>query len=190
MKKLIHFDKNSKINVKSYVLIKNGKIKEYRGINIVGNLYFKTPVKNVIEELDETFELFFISKFERKRTETAGNYELICHSISKNFADRKIYLKLNFIEKFIIDYSKEQSVFHEMKFKQKLIYAIIFIFIPFIFMFLWNYFTNNNSKTSQSQRPNPDFITNNQDTIIPTIKATIVSDKTIKFERDSIQSLQ
>jgi hypothetical protein len=148
MKKRIYFDKT--VNINPYeisILIKNGKIREYHGFNLTN--YFVAsmiPNPNIQEgdldyktiELEEDFKLLKVGKYDKKKKGIKANYKIECSELFQ-LTLKDVYIKLNFIEKFLIDFDKKQTTFHEMKFKQKLIYYLIFS-IPLLFI---GYYLNN-----------------------------------------------
>jgi hypothetical protein len=185
MKKRLYFDKTVKIDpVKIYVLIENAKIREYHGVNLT-NLYVASviPNPNIKEgdldyksiEMNEDFNLSKVGKYDRKKEGIKANYKIECHELSKlTFKD--VYLNLNFIEKFRIDYAKKQTTFHEMKFKQKFIYFLIFS-IPALFIV---YYLNNsgilsNNNQTKNETPVESVGKESKDLSIEIIKAPSVT---------------
>tara|TARA_R110001592_G_scaffold153533_1_gene382076 strand:- start:327 stop:905 length:579 start_codon:yes stop_codon:yes gene_type:complete len=188
MKKQLYFLDNFQIPDKLYVLIIDGKIREFVGaefssVFFVGGKY--PEIKKF--EINKSFSLLKVNKYDRKKMNIKANYKISCSYLSSMLLFDS-YVKLNPIEKFVIDYSKKESIFHKMNFNQKLISTLAFVTIPFIFMYYWNYPVNKNSKDLQIQSPNPDLKTINQDMKTPSIKADTVSVQTMKFERDSLKS--
>ncbi|MDE5424118.1 hypothetical protein L3073_18035 [Ancylomarina sp. DW003] len=138
------------------ILIENGKIREYHGLNFTN--YFVAsmiPNPNIQEgdfdyktiEMNEDFKLSKVAKYDSKKNGIKANYKVECHELYQStFKD--VYVNLNFIEKFRIDYAKKQTIFHEMKFKQKLVYFLLFS-IPALFI---AYLLNNSGKlTTKNQ---------------------------------------
>jgi len=188
MRKKLFFDDTFRINRSMYILIDNGKIREYDGANFIPFILNGTPQPEFkIFEINSDFELVKLSKYDQKKLNINANYKVDCHYLlSKLLKDS--HIKLNPIEKFRIDYSKKESVFHKMNFNQKLIAFICFSLLPLLIGFTWNYFAKIDSKTEQTQSPKPDSTTINQDRKVPTIKADTVSDNTIKLDLDSLVS--
>lgn len=146
MKKRVHFDETVKIDpIKIYILIENGKIREYHGINLT-NVFVASiiPNPNIKEgdfdykmvEMDEDFTLSKVGKYDRNNKGIKANYKIECHELFQ-FTFKEVYINLRIIDKFRIDYAKRQTIFHEMKFKQKIIYFLIFsiptLFIGYLF---------------------------------------------------------
>jgi hypothetical protein len=134
MRKRLYFDNTVKIRpYEISVLIKNGKIREYYGFNFTN--YFVAsiiPNPNIQKgdfdyktvEMNEDFTLSKVGKYDRKKSDINANYKIECHELLQlTFKD--VYFRLNFIEKFIIDYAKKESIFHQVKFARKLLILVL-----------------------------------------------------------------
>lgn len=151
MKKKLYFDNTVNIEtIEISILIANGKIREYHGLNFTN--YFVAsmiPNPNIKKgdfdyktiEMQEDFRLSKVDKYDRKKKGIKANYKIDCYELFQ-LTLKDVYLNLSFIEKFRIDYAKNQTIFHEMKFKQKLVYFLLFS-IPAL---LIGYFLNKSGK--------------------------------------------
>ncbi|NQY30710.1 MAG: hypothetical protein HRT69_14730 [Flavobacteriaceae bacterium] len=187
MRKKLHFDGSFNVNRSLYILIDNGEIREYEGADFSPLIIFGKPqpeFKTFYLKLD--FKLIKVSKYDQKKLNIKANYKIECNYFLSVFLITTPYIKLNSFEKFRIDYSKKESILHKMNFNQKLISALSFVTIPFLFSVLLSYCTNNNTKALQIQSPNPDLKTIKQNRNIPIIIADSVSVQTEKFDRDSL----
>jgi hypothetical protein len=186
MKKQLYFLDNFQIPDKLYVLIIDGKIREFLGAEFSSILFSGGNYPKIQKfEINKNFNLLKINKYDRKRLNIKANYQIRCSYLSSMLVFDS-YVKLNRIEKFLIDYSKKESIFHKMNFNQKLLSAFSFVTIPFLFMYGLNHFVNDDSKDTQIQSPKPNLKTINQDMKVPIIIADSVSVETMKFERDSL----
>ncbi len=188
MKKKLHFDETFKIGRSLYILIDNGRIREYEGADFMPLILNgePQPVYKTFE-LNSEFKLIKVSKYDQKKLNIKANYKVDCRYLMGKFL-KDSYIKLNWFEKFMIDYSKEESILHKMNFNQKLISVLSFVTLPFLFMLAWNHFINNDYKDSQTQTPNPDLKTINQERKVPINKADSVSTQTIKLDLDSLST--
>ncbi|SEE66423.1 hypothetical protein SAMN04487765_3678 [Tenacibaculum sp. MAR_2010_89] len=186
MRKKLYFDETFKIGRSLHILINNGKIREYEGADFMPLILHGQPQPEFKTfELNSDFKLIKVSKYDRKKLNIKANYQVDCHYLRGKFL-KDSYIKLNVIEKFIINYSKKESILHKMNFNQKLISVLAFVTIPFLFMLGWNHFMNKESNDSKSQIPNPDSKTINQEIKTPIIKVDSVSTQTIKLDLDSL----
>jgi hypothetical protein len=186
MKKQLYFLDNFQIPDKLYVLIIDGKIREFFGAEFSSIMFLGGNYPEIEKfEINKNFVLLKINKYDRKKLNIKANYQIQCSYLSSMLIFDS-YVKLNRIEKFMIDYSKKESIFHKMNFNQKLLSAFSFVTIPFLFMYGLNHFVNNSSKDKQIQSPKPDLKTINQDMKVPIIIADSVSAKTMKLEGDSL----
>jgi len=116
MKKELHFDEIFDIGISMYILIENGKIRKYEGADFIPLMvYGKPQFEFKTFEIDSDFELIKLSKHERKKLNISANYRVECDYLFAKFIKHS-YIKLNPFEKFKIDYSKKQTLFHKMIF--------------------------------------------------------------------------
>lgn len=188
MRKKLHFDETFKIGRSLYILIDSGKIREYEGADFMPLILHGHPQPEFKTfELNSDFKLIKVSKYDRKKLNIKANYKVDCHYLMGKFL-KDSYINLNVFEKFMIDYSKKESILHKMNFNQKLISVLSFVTVPFLFMLGWNHFINKDSNDFQNQSPNPDSKTINQEIKTPIIKADSVSTQTIKLDLDSLST--
>lgn len=186
MKKKLYFDKTVNIDTfKLFIYIFNGKVREYHGFDLATG-FIATVVPNVklgkndldfkIFELNSEFQLIKIGKYDRKKHGIDANYKIECRDLfEKTLKD--MYVRLNVFEKFKIDYDKGESILHRMKFKEKLVYFIIFSLPSMVF----GYYLNNWTKKA------PDSITTTDSNNKLNDKNTIELDS---LQKQSIQSLE
>ncbi len=188
MKKKLHFDESFKIGRPLYILIDNGKIREYEGADFLPLILHGKP-QPVFKtfELNSEFKLIKISKYDQKKLKIKANYKIECSYLFGKFL-KDTYLKLSIFDKFIIDYCKKESILHKMNFTQKIL-GLIFISIPLLFFgSVIKSCENQNTKKDFDHSKKPDLTTKSHDTIIAKKKADNVSVITTKFERDSLVS--
>lgn len=134
MRKRLYFDNTVKISpYEVSVLIQNGRIREYYGFNFTNHFIASIiPNPNIQEgdldyktiEMDEDFTLSKVGKYDREKSGIKANYKIECHELFQ-LTLKDVYLRLNFFEKFIIDYAKKESIFHQVKFAQKLLIVLL-----------------------------------------------------------------
>lgn len=137
-----------------YILIIDGKIREFDGADFVPLILHGTPQPDFKTfGLNADFKLEKVSKYDRNKHDINANYKIICHELfSKCLKDT--YIKLNWCSKFRIDYAKKEDVLHKMNFNQKLVSFIVFTTLPFLIGFSWKYlFTNTDEKGVDSVAP-------------------------------------
>lgn len=188
MRKKLHFDETFKIGRSLYILIDSGKIREYEGADFMPLILHGHPQPEFKTfELNSDFKLIKVSKYDRKKLNIKANYKVDCHYLMGKFL-KDSYINLNVFEKFMIDYSKKESILHKMNFTQKIL-GLIFISIPLLFFgSLIKSCENQNPKNDFDQSKKPDLITKNQDSIIAIKKADSVSTQTIKLDLDSLST--
>jgi hypothetical protein len=174
MRKKLYFDKTVSLITPMYILIDNGKIREFEGADLTPAIFSGKSVIYETHYTNSDFEIIKLSKYDRKKQEINANYQIKSNYLFSNFI-KDTYINLNFFEKFLIDYDKKQSVFHKMNFNQKLISTLFFVTIPFLFTVTWNYFENKSKKIEAIQSPKPDSTKINQEIKIPKIKADTIS---------------
>jgi hypothetical protein len=174
MRKKLYFDKTVSLITPMYILIDNGKIREFEGADLTPAIFSGKSVIYETHYTNSDFEIIKLSKYDRKKQEINANYQIKSNYLFSNFI-KDTYINLNIFEKFLIDYDKKQSVFHKMNFNQKLISTLFFVTIPFLFTVTWNYFENKSKKIEAIQSPKPDSTKINQEIKIPKIKADTIS---------------
>lgn len=161
MKKRLYFDETVSIETdKLYVIIHDNKIREYHGFNLTTSfISVIMPNPNIkqsdldykVFELNDDFKLKKIGRYDRNKRKIKANYQIDSNELFQ-LTMKDVFIRLNFIEKFFIDYAKKESIFHEMKFKQK----VLFFFLFSIPALLIGYFLNNlNNHSNNAQRLNP-----------------------------------
>jgi hypothetical protein len=171
LKKKLYFDKTVNLDdFELFIYIFNGKLREYHGFDlataIISSIIPNGNPENVnqdyhIFEFDSEITLTKVSKYDRKKLGTKANYKIDSTALfEKTLKD--VYIKLNAIEKFIIDYDKGKSILHRMKFKEKLIYFVL-ISIPSMFLgYLLSNWTNKspdrNNNTIEKRIIEPDSL--------------------------------
>jgi len=158
MKKRIYFDKTVDLESrKFYVVIHDGKVREYHGINLVtvfvvsmipnpnrkkGDLEFKSF------EMNADFKLIKVGKYDKKKYQIKAKYKIECKDLS-DLTMKDAYVRLNFLERFIIDYDKKDTVFHRIKLKQQIV-TTLFVAIPtaIIIMLFGLFFKKDNNQSS------------------------------------------
>lgn len=151
MKKKLYFDKTFNIGKSLYILIDSGKLREYDGADFTGLILQGIQPIFKIYYLNSNFKLSKVSKYDRRILEIKGNYKIESFDLTK-FIIKDTYIKLNFVEKFLIDYSKKEDIFHKMNFNQKLILFLIFTVIPLIIGLGWNKWFRNDNKTNNMEQ--------------------------------------
>jgi len=185
MIKELYFDETIKIGRSLYILIDNGKIREYDGANFIQFWLHGHPQPEFKTfELNSDFKLIKISKYDRKKLNIKANYKVDSHDLISHLL-KDCYIKLSHFEKFKIDYSKKESILHKMNFNQKLISVLAFVTIPFLFMLAFKSIGHNDSKKQKSK---PDLEIINQDIKVQTNKFDNVSDSKTKFDIDTLSS--
>ena len=168
MKKRLFFDKTVDFeNLKHFIVISGGKVREYHGFDIASRFISdvipnsntnKNDLNYKVFEINADFKLEKVSRYDRRKNNIKGNYKIDCLELTEKTL-KDVYIRLNFIEKFNYDYIKKQTIFHKMKFKQKIIY-LFFISIPLL---LIGYLINNSGiKLNKLQKNYETTIDNNK----------------------------
>lgn len=168
MKKRLFFDKTVDFeNLKLFIVISGGKVREYHGFDIASRFISdvipnsntnKNDLNYKVFEINADFKLEKVSRYDRRKNNIKGNYKIDCLELTEKTL-KDVYIRLNFIEKFNYDYIKKQTIFHKMKFKQKIIY-LFFISIPLL---LIGYLINNSGiKLNKLQKNYETTIDNNK----------------------------
>lgn len=183
MKKRLYFDETVNIETdKLYVIIHDGKIREYHGYDLTtvfvafilpnGNIK-KSDLDFKLFELDDNFTLKKVGRYDRKKGKIKAKYQIDSHQLMQ-LTMKDVYIRLNFIEKFLIDFKKKETIFHQMKFKQRFI-VFLLISLPLLFI---GYFINNSDFLSKNQ------IHKNSSTVISDNKTEIL--KIVKIKTPAI----
>jgi hypothetical protein len=188
MKKKLYFS-NLDTDIEHYIEIHNGKLRKYVGLNsttlFIASFSTVKSIdidKSAILNLDikSDFKLTKLNSYDKKEIKTEANYKIESHEINQYvFGDA--FIKLNLFEKILIDYSKKETVFHEIKFKQLIVIGL-FVTLPIGLLIVYL----GNPNILQKNSPNPNLKITSQDSINAIQKATTISTKTIKLERDSL----
>jgi hypothetical protein len=176
MRKKLYFDKTFSIGIPMYILIDNGKIREFDGANFVTFFLKGMNPKFKLFKLNSDFSLERVSKYDKKKNGINANFKIICADLFSNIL-KETYIRLNPLEKFIIDYSKKETIFHNMNFTQKLLIAIL-ITIPTAIVVT--------QFKSCNQVNIPSLKTSNHAINTAISKADTVSTHTSKLDRDSL----
>lgn len=156
MKKKLYFDETVNLDPDElFIFIFNGKVREYHGYNLTSGFIAavipdvkldKNDLDFKVFEFNAEFRLIKIGKYDRKKHGINANYKIDCRELfEKTLKD--LYIRLNVFEKFKIDYDKGESILHRMKFREKLIYFLIFSIPSMVF----GYYLNNwTKKTPES----------------------------------------
>ena len=180
MIKKLYFDKTWQLNCNLTIEIIDGKIRKYNGGNFTPAILLGGSVKREIFELKSDFTLEKVHRYDRKKSGIDANYRIECGELFNKLI-KPCYIRLNPIEKFIIDYSKKETIFHEVKLKQLIVIGL-FVTLPIGLLI----FYLSNPNVFQKNSPNPSLKTINHVTTTPTNKAKIQSIKQPKLERDSL----
>jgi hypothetical protein len=176
MRKKIYFDKRFGVKKSMYILIDNGKIREFEGADFLPLILngHPQPEYKTFKTNDE-FKLEKVSKYDRKSLKIDGNYKVVCNYLFTKYLSES-YIKLNWIEKFMIDYSKKESIFHQVKFARKLLIAFS-LTIPIAFLLTQfkscngntNNLKNNNQVTNTKKGDITDLTQSNYLMPLPSI---------------------
>lgn len=124
IKKKIYFDNTW--NIKNlYIVIVNGKIRQFYGGHYSRVILFGGYIKNELIEIDTDFTLTKVPKYDRKLNGIKANYRIECYYLLQNLI-KPTYIRLNIFEKFIIDFSKKETLFQTEKFKLIALTTLIF----------------------------------------------------------------
>ncbi len=124
MIKKLYFDKTWQLNNHLTIEIINGKIRKYNGGNYTPAILFGGSVKREIFELKTDFTLEKIHRYDRKKSGIAANYRIDCMELTQKLL-KPCYIRLNPIEKFIIDYSKNESFIQKAEIKKMVIVSLL-----------------------------------------------------------------
>ena len=189
MKKKLYF--NNKINndIDFYIEIHGGKIRNFKGYNMHNTMIEALLNGGIVEngeirlldiETKSDFTLEKITKYDKNKFGIKANYRINSKEISQYILSGA-YIKLCLLEKILINFSKKETVFHEVKIKQLI---IIGLFVTLPIGLLIAYLSKLNVLEENS--PNPNLKITNQDSIEAVKKASPVSTKDIKLDRDSL----
>jgi len=143
MKKKLYFDKTWQLKHLSIEII-NGKIRKYHGGDFTPAILFGGSVKMETFELKSDFTLEKVLRYDRKKSGIDANYRIECGELFKKLI-KPCYIRLNPIEKFIIDYSKKESFIQKAEIKKMIIVsAFVSIFVTIPTSLLTNLLSNQN----------------------------------------------
>jgi|GEM_PF-3471776 len=189
MKKKLYFDNKIDTDIDYSIEIHGGRIRNFKGHNMAesmiktilnGGIIDDEIIKPLDIEKDFEFTIEKIKKYDKIKFGIKGNYIIKSKAISQ-YILVKTYIKLNLIEKFKIDYSKGETVFHKMNLLEKIITTFIFpLIIGLIIFYLTVYSTKENKKDTK-----PTLNSANQQ-INDIKKANSHSNQQIKLDRDSL----
>jgi hypothetical protein len=123
MKKDLYFDKTWQLKHLSIEII-NGKIRKYHGGNFTPAILFGGSVPLKTFELKSDFTLEKIHRYDRKNSGIHANYRIECPELLQKLL-KPCYIRLNPIEKFIIDYSKKESFIQKAEIKKMIVVSLI-----------------------------------------------------------------
>jgi hypothetical protein len=186
MRKKLFFDKTVSLHTPMYILIKNGKIREFDGADLTPAIFRGKPITFEIHETNTDFELIKVSKYDRKKQNISANYQIKCNYLFSKFV-KDTYIKLDLFDKFKIDYAKKQTVYHKMNFYQKIISFVVFGLLAFFAKEIYQSIPNKENNIEQTHLPKPESTTINQEMNVPKIKADTISTQKIKSESDSLR---
>ena len=187
MKKKLYFDNKIDTDIDFIIEIHGGKIRNFKGYNmhdamldalLNGKTDGEIRLLNIETKSDFTLEK--LTKYDKKKFGIKANYRINSKEISQ-YILRGAYIKLNPIEKTRINFSKKETVFHEVKLKQLIVIGM-FVTLPVGLLIVYL----SNPTIFQKNSPNPSLKIINQDSIDAIKKATTVSTKAIKLDRDSL----
>lgn len=124
MTKKLYFDKTWQLNCNLTIEIINGKIRKYDGGNFTPAILLGGSVKREIFELKSDFTLEKVHRYDRKKSGIDANYKIECGELFNKLI-KPCYIRLNPIEKFIIDYSKKESFIQKAEIKKMIIVSLI-----------------------------------------------------------------
>lgn len=144
MIKKLYFDKTWQLNCNLTIEIIDGKIRKYNGGNFTPAILLGGSVKREIFELKSDFTLEKVHKYDRKKSGIAANYKIECGELFNKLI-KPCYIRLNPIEKFIIDYSKKESFIQKAEIKKMIIVsAFVSIFVTIPTSLITNLLSNQN----------------------------------------------
>lgn len=145
MKKDLYFDKTWQLKYLSIEII-DGKIRKYHGGDFTPAILFGGSVPLKTFELKSDFTLEKIHKYDRKKSGINANYKIDCPELFQKIL-KPCYIRLNPIEKFIIDYTKNESFIQKAEIKKMIIVsAFVSIFVTIPTSLITNLLSNQNKK--------------------------------------------
>ncbi|MBL7110414.1 MAG: hypothetical protein ISS19_00555 [Bacteroidales bacterium] len=129
MKKKLYFRQNISLGpITFYIVIDNGKIREFHGFHLLNFMLTGNQPKFETYKFNDSFDLCKLSRYDRNEIKTKANYQIQSQHLNSYLA-QDTFIKLNVLDKFIISYSKKDTIFHKMNFTQKLL-TLLLITVP------------------------------------------------------------
>ena len=85
MRKKLYFDKTVSLHTSMFILIKNGKIREFDGADLTPAIFSGKPITYEIYETNTDFELIKVSKYDRKKQNINANYQIKCNYLFMSY---------------------------------------------------------------------------------------------------------
>lgn len=126
MKKKLFFRENIQLKpIEFKILIDHGKIREFEGFHLLKAMLVGGRVEIKTFYLNSDFNLVKVTKYDQNKQKLKANFQIKSHELDSYLA-QDVFIKLNYFEKFKIDYAKNEDVFHKMNLTQRLLTLILF----------------------------------------------------------------